>query len=188
MNNYRCFIAIEIPDHVKKMLAGVQKSLRTWPVRVKWVEEQNFHLTLKFLGDVPVEKIQTITSVLFDVCSRYKEWQINLKGIGAFPDFSNPRVIWAGIQDLEKGLLKIWSDLEKALESVGFSREKRNFSPHLTLGRVKEGPARGLADEIKRIQPLDVTIPVNEIKLMKSKLSPKGPEYFCINSFYLQEH
>ncbi len=187
MQTHRCFIAIDIPDQAKKVLADVQKKLKVWPARVKWVEEQNFHLTLKFLGDVSVEKIEQIESVLLDICPRYKKGLINLNGFGAFPNTSNPRVIWAGIQDVNRGLVKIWTDLEKSLEKLGFPKEARRFSPHLTLGRVKE-PADGLASAIQSLQHLGISVPVREIKLMNSRLSRNGPEYSCINSFFLQEH
>ncbi|HWI54690.1 MAG TPA: RNA 2',3'-cyclic phosphodiesterase, partial [Desulfobacteria bacterium] len=146
-----------------------------------------FHLTLKFLGDVPIDKTLQIESVLLDICPNHKDFQIMLQGIGAFPNISDPRVIWAGIRDENKLLVKIWSELESGLDKLGFSREKRGFSPHLTLGRVKE-PTAGLTDMIQPLQNFNITVPVKEIKLMSSRLSRNGPEYSCINSFILQEH
>lgn len=187
MQTKRCFIAIDLPEHVKEILAQLQQSLRVWPARVKWVEQRNFHLTLKFLGEVPSETVQSVENVISEICSRHIRREIFLNGIGAFPNAANPRVLWVGIRDVQKNLTEIWSELENNLAKHGFDREERQFSPHLTLGRVKE-PAAGLAALIRGLQPVNIVIPVDEIKLMESRLSGKGPEYSCITSFYLQEH
>lgn len=189
MDKYRCFIAIDIHDDIKKALVQIQNQLKLWPARIKWVEEKNFHLTLKFLGDVQVNVIPQIAKVLESISCQHTRWETVLSGIGAFPDNRSPKVIWLGIKEPRQGLINLWEDIESGLDKLGFARERRRFSPHLTMGRVKEDqPPDGLIEAIKEIKFDALVFPVNEIKLMKSELSRTGPEYSCINSFYLQEH
>lgn len=189
MDKYRCFVAIGIPDQVKKALAEIQKDLRAWPARVKWVEEKNFHLTLKFLGDVGELQIRDIEAGLVKACSRRRQFEILVSGLGAFPNARNPKVIWAGIQDPRKHLYSLWSDIEHELVRLGFAAETKHFSPHLTLGRIKDTkPAPGLGEILRSLQIKSHEIPVTEVKLMRSVLSRSGPEYSCLRSVFLQEH
>ncbi len=189
MNSYRCFIAIDLPKTVKKDLAGIQKRFSSWPTRVKWVEEQNFHLTLKFLGDVSELQIQVLEAGLEKVSSVHRKCQIKISGLGAFPGLKNPKVIWAGVEDLNRDLYLLWSGIEKELAGMGFAPEEKPFSPHLTLGRVKDPrPAPGFREIIQTLELKNYLIPVTEIRLMRSQLSRTGPVYSCFRSFPLQEH
>ncbi|WP_418790654.1 RNA 2',3'-cyclic phosphodiesterase [Phosphitispora sp. TUW77] len=189
MDKYRCFIAIDLPGDLKKDLARVQAEMRSWPVRVKWVEEQNFHLTLKFLGDIDRPFLKEISSSLEKVSLQHQKFSFSISGLGAYPSLSRPKVIWAGVRDNKKCLYRIWTDIESEMVKLGLPAEKRKFSPHLTLGRVKElMPAPGLDDILPGLPLGDREAVVSEIKLMRSTLSRSGPEYFCISSFTLQEH
>lgn len=186
---YRCFIAIDIPGTVKSNLMDIQKKLKSWPAKVKWVAEQNFHLTLKFLGDVSVRKIPDMVKLLEMIGQSHKRWEISLSGIGAFPHSRNPRVVWVGIDDPRGNLLRLRDNIEAECMKVGFARETKGFSPHLTLGRVKETAATPGFGEIMNLVPgFNYRVPVREFKLMRSVLTSAGPEYSCINSFFLQEH
>lgn len=189
MDKLRCFIAIDLPDNLKREMVHIQERLKLWPARVKWIEEKNFHLTIKFLGDVPVNLISQIEEILNGISYQHKSWEVVLSEIGAFPNNRFPKVIWSGIKDSRQGLIKLWEDTEEGLEKLGFEKERRRFSPHLTLGRIKEDqPPGGFREIIEDIKLDNLLFPINKIKLMKSQLSRTGPEYSCINSFYLQEH
>jgi len=189
LDKYRCFIAVDLPSDLKKDLARVQAGIGAWRARVKWVEEKNFHLTLKFLGDVELPLLERIGAGLEKVSLQHYKFDFVISGLGAYPSLKNPRVIWAGVHDNEKGLHLIWEDIESEMVKLGLPAEERMFSPHLTLGRVKDSTsAPGLDKVIHHLSLDDRIVPVTEIKLMRSRLSRSGPEYFCISSFVLQEH
>lgn len=189
MDKYRCFIAVDLPGELKKDLARLQAGMRAWRVRVKWVEEKNFHLTLKYLGDVELPLLERIGAGLEKVSLQHHKFDFVVSGLGAYPSLRSPRVIWAGVHDKEKGLHLIREDIESEMVKLGLPAEERKFSPHLTLGRVKEVRSAPGLDDVVHHLTLDARIvPVTEIKLMRSRLSRSGPEYFCISSFVLQEH
>ena len=156
MDTYRCFVAIDLPAGLKKELADIQRGLAGWPAKVKWVEERNFHLTLKFLGDITHSQVEVIAE---------------------------------GLRDPGGGLTRLRSDIEAVLGGQGFAPETKPFSPHLTLGRVKDfKPVPGLPEIMQSLVLEDYPASVPEIKLMSSKLSKSGPEYSCLRLFILQEH
>ncbi|PKM48003.1 MAG: RNA 2',3'-cyclic phosphodiesterase [Firmicutes bacterium HGW-Firmicutes-8] len=189
MDTYRCFVAIDLPAGLKKELADIQRGLAGWPAKVKWVEERNFHLTLKFLGDITHSQVEVIAEGLKIVTARHKKFTFVISGLGAFPSIRNAKVIWAGIRDTGGGLTRLRSDIEAVLGGQGFAPETKPFSPHLTLGRVKDlKPVPGLPEIMQSLVLEDCPASVPEIKLMSSKLSKSGPEYSCLRLFILQEH
>ncbi|PKM83128.1 MAG: RNA 2',3'-cyclic phosphodiesterase [Firmicutes bacterium HGW-Firmicutes-14] len=188
MEKYRCFVAFDLPGPAKEYLSEIQEKLKQWPYKVKWVEKKNFHLTLKFLGDITANQVTVLESGLREAFSRCPGGLISTAAPGAFPTVRNPKVIWMGITDPDRVLYELWSVVEKEAVRQGFPAENRSFSPHLTLGRVRERSGPGLDGLIEKIDFPEKSIPVTEIKLMKSRLSHSGPEYSCLNSFILQEH
>ncbi len=189
MDKYRCFIAIDLPAGVKAELTRMQKGFASWPVKVKWVEEQNLHLTLKFLGDVTGPQIADLQAGLAKVSLAHRRFKISIRGFGAFPGTRNPKVIWAGIDDPKQELEQLWLGIEDELAGRGFNPEVRPFSPHLTLGRVKDPrPGPGFQSILPNLGIAGCLVPVTEIKLMESRLSRSGPTYTCLQSFALQEH
>lgn len=195
MEKYRCFVAVDLPDKVKEALAAMQEELKVWPGSVKWVEQRNFHLTLKFLGDITGPVIKEVQSALEKAAGPHTCFTVYMTGAGAFPSVRNPRVIWAGIDDPGRKLGKLWTDIERVLVKNGFEPEKKSFSPHLTLGRVKDmqppnerKDRHGMGDILKKLHGVRYPVPVSEIKLVKSRLFRSGPEYSCLASCFLQEH
>lgn len=171
----RLFIAVPIPEGMKKSLAVLQTS---WKVRthgVRWVRPEGLHITLKFLGNVPEERIQAVKEAMSKALLGFTPFEVRVKGVGAFPSLRNPRVLWVGVEDEGRKLKEIFKALEKALERLGFPREDRPFSPHLTLGRVKEKGDFGFLNESSDLDfgPLLV----KEVILFKSDLKPEGAEY-----------
>src|ERR1043166_7801774 len=130
----RCFIGIALPDPVRGLLVRVQEALRRADADVKWVEEENLHLSMKFLGNVTDEQVARLTELLTIEAARWPAMKLTYAGVGTFPDRGDPRVVWAGATgDLEK-LAGLAAAVERAAEQVGVPREGRPFVAHLTLG------------------------------------------------------
>ncbi len=174
----RCFIAVSLPGPLKRAIGDVIGKLRESGADIKWVPDENLHLTLKFLGETETERVDEIKNMLRKKLSHYAPFYIRIGGVGHFPGGKNPRVIWVGIE--EPGMLEdIYRDVENAMEKLGYPREERPFSPHLTIGRVRS-PKR-VAEAIKRLEEFrsmsfDEFV-VKEVTLMKSELKPGGAEY-----------
>lgn len=167
----RTFIAIEIPKNIKNKLYNSFNKERERTEGVKWVEEKNLHITLKFMGEIEENKIPLISEVLEEVQDKFKTFEVYLKEAGAFPDLRFPRVLWVGIHPEEK-IKEIFDFVEKKLEKTGIPREKRNFHPHITVARVKK---RGKINFEKKNFGDDFKI--KKIVLFKSELNPEGPVY-----------
>ena len=135
----RAFIAVELPDEVKKELASIQQELERASADVKWVKTENIHLTLKFLGNVDDDKIEKIKALLDKIASSHEKFEATLFKVGAFPKLEYPRVIWVGIDKGCNLAEEIAFKIENECERIGFAKENRPFSAHLTLGRVRSG-------------------------------------------------
>jgi len=178
----RSFIAIELTEEIKDKLSKIQDELKKSNADVKWVDPKNIHLTLKFLGDVEEKRLEDIKRILKRISEKYKEFSIELHQIGAFPKISSPRVIWIGIEKGKLELSQFFLELEDELKNIGFKKEEREFSAHITIGRVRSGLNRiKLIEEIKKISSAPkLNSSVNKITLFKSTLTPKGPIYEVI--------
>lgn len=170
----RLFIAVPIPQGMREALEGLQASWKARTQGVRWVRPEGLHITLKFLGNVPEERLQAIKEAMETALSGLAPFEVRVKGVGAFPSLRNPRVLWVGVEDEEGKLKGVFKALEKALQKLGFPREERPFSPHLTLGRVKgRGDFSFLEGSGFDFGPLLV----KEVILFKSDLKPEGAEY-----------
>ena len=159
-NAVRAFIAIDLPEDTRQALSRATGGLRTVAERgVRWVDSRNLHLTLKFLGDVPLGKLDPIQHVLMETASKRVPFTVQPDGLGSFPPRGRPRVIWVGIHPPED-LAALAKDLEQRLIPLGFAAEARPFAAHMTIGRVRDD-----------IQPM-------EIKAMQMALSARSAEEF----------
>jgi len=179
----RSFIAIELPEEVKEGLARLRKKLeRREHIFVKWVDPGGIHLTLKFLGNVPVKRVTEITEAMEEVAAENPPFHLEISGLDAFPNLKQVRVFWVGIGgELEK-LSQLQQSIDSALASLGFAREARPFVPHLTLARIREGASAlerksfgDLVGSTNFEEKYHVT--VEAISLMKSQLTPAGAIY-----------
>lgn len=136
INMKRIFIAVKIDagENLLNMISDLKAGLKE--ERVKWTETDNFHITLAFLGDTEETKIKAINNMLMATCEGFGEFEIIIKGAGVFKKFSDPRILWTGIEDSGK-LNKLYNCIKSGLKDTGISLEERTFSPHLTLGRIK---------------------------------------------------
>lgn len=179
----RAFIAVELPEETKAELGRLSEKLKlTKNPACKTVGAGVMHLTLRFLGNVPVEKIEDIKSAILEAAKDTKAFRLKLKDVGCFPDVQRPRVIWVGLDGEVDNLLSFQKRLESALGKLGFPEEGRDFTPHLTLARVRDNcsPAerRRLGEAVRGLDyrpGLEFT--VNHIALIRSVLKPQGPEY-----------
>ena len=179
----RIFIAVEVqPATTREQIYKILLALRETHADVKWVEKENLHITLKFLGETPEEKLPEIKKMLENLLADKKKFNISLGRIGAFPDTAHPRVIWLGVSEGSRNVGEIAKGIDAQLHAMGFCEEKRAFSSHITLGRVRGSKhLKNLTDKIEALNhSTDETagrFVVNHISIMESKLSPRGPEY-----------
>jgi 2'-5' RNA ligase len=175
----RSFIAIDLPDYVRRQLETLVQQLRKSNAQVGWVRIEGIHLTLKFLGNVAPELIEEIKPVLAGIALQTPPIHIEPAGCGAFPTIKSPRVIWAGLRGQIGPLAELARRVETAMVPFGFEPEGRPFKPHLTLGRVK---GRQRIEALQQIlfthrdftaEPFDAT----EVVLYKSDLRPDGARY-----------
>jgi len=175
----RLFIAIEIPDEIKKEMVKVQEQLRKANVDASWTRVEGMHLTLKFLGEVPETKITEIVSGLQSATEGISQLRLEVKGVGTFPNPRNARVVWIGLSGDTGKLTKLQEAVEDAMACIGLARDERKFTAHLTLGRIRHVRSRdqwlaGLAELSNRSLPgFDATA----VSLMKSELKPSGAVY-----------
>jgi RNA 2',3'-cyclic 3'-phosphodiesterase len=181
--NLRCFIAIGIPEQLQREISECIEILKKHNADIKWVRPENLHLTIKFLGNTPGLLLPNIHESLTRVVSTYEPFYITIYGTGMFPNKKYPRVIWAGVHD--SGRIKpLMERVDGSMSLLGFKKEDRAFSPHLTLGRVRS--QRGMimfVDELDTFKEKEFgAMPVDRILIMKSDLTPKGPEYACVHT------
>jgi len=176
----RVFIAIDIDKEVQQRLAEIQGKLQKCDADVRWVAPENIHLTLRFLGYV--SHPESIFKATEDSVCDIEPFKLFLSKIGVFPDLKRPRVIWAGIKE-SKILSVISQNLSGHLEQCGFPEEKRDYRPHLTLGRMRSTKNKErLIRAIKANENWDGgTLMVEKIKVMKSILKPEGAQYSSLH-------
>src|SRR5262249_20105479 len=135
-NRMRTFIAIEMPKQIKAALARLQQDLRRAQADVSWTRQENFHLTLRFLGEVEERRLEALKQVCAESAAEFAPFTLRLGGAGVFPNLRRPRVLWAGLAGDVEIAAALQRRLEAGLVSIGFAPEDKAFSPHLTIGRV----------------------------------------------------
>jgi 2'-5' RNA ligase len=187
----RLFVACELPAEMKAALVSLQEALRKKGApRLRWVRPEGIHLTLKFLGAVPQEKVAAICEALAPTVQGIPPLALSLAEVGTFGGRRGARVVWVGTQGDLEPLARLQQRVEKALEPLGFPAERRAFSPHLTLARV---PDRAGSDERQTVWELAKTIEgpsasaviIDELSLMRSILGPGGAVYERVAAFPL---
>ena len=188
----RLFFAVAIDAAARAAVLDIRDVVRreTGRTQVKWVEEENVHLSLKFLGDTPSDRVPRITDVACEVAERHSAFHFALRGVGAFPDARAPRVIWIGLSAGCEPMAALATDLERSLAQAALAElEGRPFAAHLTLGRVRE-PLRddALAEAIGVASELEAgRVRCDHLLLMRSELSRQGPTHSVLRRFDLPE-
>jgi len=175
----RLFIAVDVTEEIQAAVAERAARLREANCDVGWVRPENFHLTLKFLGEAPDAQLDDIKAALDLVALSRAPFEMELRGMGCFPERGAPRVVWVGSGAGRDGLTVVASDVEDAMEDLGFPRERREFAAHLTIGRVRS--SRG-AERLRRLVDAEADAgfgrcAVDEIRLYKSTLASGGSIY-----------
>jgi len=187
----RLFIALELSESTRTQLTQFQKEIRSILKTVSWVKPGSMHLTLKFLGEVPEEQIPAIGEALDKSLEGISAFDLEVRGSGVFPNWSGPRVLWAGIAQGEPAVKTMAERIKNGMEPLGFKKEPYPFVPHLTLGRVK-GRLGGEKERAEKIfwekKGLHFGIQhVSEVILMQSTLTPQGAVYKKIKNRRLKE-
>ncbi len=184
----RVFIAISIPDPVLDGFGEVQTGIRRHGFKIRWVRPESIHLTLKFLGDILAADIAGVRQTLVETVSLFPPLTLCAKGVGVFPGIKRPRVIWVGLGGETAPLGRLQKALEDGLAAIGFPKETRPFTGHLTLGRFKGrvDPSR-LGDAIVHSHLFESpAFKVREIHLIQSRLKPGGAQYTRLFSVNLE--
>lgn len=175
----RAFVAVLLDDAVRAALARAVEQLRAVARDVAWVAPANFHLTLKFLGEVPETRLAELTAALAAAAAPLASFGLDVQGLGAFPSLTRPRVIWAGTGEGAPALAALAARVEAALEPLGFPPEARPWSGHVTLGRVRVPrlqPALAAALRAGAAHPFG-RLAVVRVSLMQSQLARSGARY-----------
>ena len=182
----RLFVAVDLPADLRARLGAIQEALRPAPLHVRWARAGGIHLTLKFLGEVAAERLETVEAALREAGRGIRPFRLEAAGVGTFPEGGLPRVIWVGVCGDLEALTRLHEEIDRALEGIGFPAEERDYHPHLTLGRVK-GPGRGdWRSHIARSAHAPAgAFSVEEYVLFESRLGPQGPAYNALAGFPL---
>ena len=193
MEQVRSFIAIELPNGLRAELTQLQARLKLdKPPRVKWLDPYSIHLTLKFLGNVAVDRLGEITTTMEAAAQGISPFRLEVGGLGVFPNLRRVQVAWVGLSGEVDKLALLQQRIESNLAHLGFTPESRPFTPHLTLARLRNGTS---LDERQRFGQLiastrfevSYTIEVDAISLMRSQLTREGAIHSRISSVGLKK-
>jgi len=190
MNTIRAFIAFKLPDRILEFIREIQKELKNRGLKLKWVKPESIHLTLKFLGDIPCDRIDSIETAIQVSAEGLHSISLIAGSIGVFPNLSRPRVVWIGI-DGEIDILKGFQEkLDENLVKAGFQAEKRSYKGHLTIGRVRKTPnLENLKTAVRDFFEYETEpFQADEVILFQSDLKPEGAVYTGLKSFRFPGH
>ena len=179
MSSVRCFVALDVSGAIREALGEVACVLRRRVNDVRWVRPEGVHLTLKFLGDVDRTRLGDIGEGLLRGV-KGPPIALELASLGGFPRRDRARVVWVGLNGDLEALGRLQGEVEAALEGVGFQRERRDFSPHLTLGRARRSPV-----EVPDVPIPELSFEGSVVSLMESRLQTGGAVYVPIDEFQL---
>lgn len=181
----RSFLAIELDEELVPKILDVQKEFKKTNANIKYVPSQNMHFTLKFFGNIDLDMVDDISSVVEKVIKNYSSFDLNIKNCGCFPNKKVIKVLWLGLEE-GSPIKNLQKDLDKKFRILGFKKEK-NFISHLTIGRVKSPKnKKEIREAIEKLENIEIgQMTVSRICLKKSTLTPQGPIYEDIKVFEL---
>jgi 2'-5' RNA ligase len=190
LEHVRAFIAVPASEEVRDQVRDVAGGLRWTGADVKWVEPENVHITLKFLGDIPLDDVDRLKTALHEGLKGRRAFDLRVAKTGCFPGGRRaPRVVWMGLEGDIDCLRDIASAVEDLCAGLGFAREERSFKAHLTIGRVRRGSGKlkELAEAVDSVGFNPLKLRVDRVNLVRSRLSPKGPTYTVLESVALDD-
>lgn len=187
----RIFVGITPPAPVSRQLRKLLKELKRkhWPV--KWIEVKNLHFTLVFLGELEKERLVEVARIVGQGCNQVNQFTLKVKGLGCFPDYFQPRVIWLGLRGDLKALVKLQKTLRSKLTKSDFSLDERPFQPHVTLGRIKQArfkERKEIGRQLRglKIKEIAAAWPVKKVEIYQSRTLSEGPVYQLMKEFKLK--
>jgi len=187
----RLFVAIPIPEPVRDEIIRVQQELQPLVPRAvaRWARSDQFHLTLRFLGDVLADGVEDLKQSVNAVCRNARPLSLRAEGVGFFPNLRSPRVVWVGINDRAGRLVDLQKQIEAAVGPFSPEPGEKNFTGHATLGRLKNPRPADIRDLASRAQSLEKRLfgewTAHEIEIIRSELSPAGARYTSLAAFRL---
>lgn len=177
--NIRAFLAVTISPAVQAGAASLIDKLAKRTSGVKWVAPENLHITIKFFGDIRVEATHAISRAASQVASQLDPFEIVVSGAGAFPDMNRARTVWLGVSQGREPFIELAQAIDEPLAELGYPPERRQFHPHLTIGRVRGRQTDGtLASLLEELHECHIGVSyVEEIVLLSSTLDRSGPTY-----------
>ena len=191
MEQIRSFIAIELPGDLKLAISRLQEQLKSGSrAPAKWVNPENTHLTLKFLGNIDIAVVDNIQSALREAARGIPAIKLGAEGLGTFLNSNRVQVVWVGLTGELDKLQKLQQRIDKELSPLGFPAEKRAFSPHLTIARLRDRATVNDRQDIGRLVEetnfeSGLVFYVNSVNLMESQLTREGPIYSMLGSVNL---
>lgn len=177
----RLFVAVNLPSAEKKRLALLLDTLQKSEASVRWLDAESLHITMKFLGDVA--DAASLNDALDRAAASVPPFDLEIAGFGAFPSPSRPRIFWLGVQAPPQ-LLELQRNIEAELEKLGYAREDRPFSPHITMGRARNGQRveRAAMDRMTSQVEYKTVLAVRSVDLMRSHLGQSGARYELLHA------
>jgi 2'-5' RNA ligase len=184
--SWRLFIAIELPLRVRRTLSDHILHLREAvpEVSASWAHEENLHLTVKFLGDTELTRVEALSQAIQLAANTVDPFEINIESRGAFPPKGQPRVLWIGVEDPSGQLASLHRKLEDECARAGFARARRPFRPHLTIARIRNPRGtRGLLQVHKEMSLDGQTFRASQLLLIRSELRSEGSRHTAIERY-----
>jgi 2'-5' RNA ligase len=184
MARLRTFIAIDLGSAIREHCVALQETLARGGAEVKWVETENLHLTLLFLGEVHERDVTEVCRAVTRVCAGVAPFELRVEGVGCFPNARRPRIVWAGVTAGVQEVVALHDALEVPLLEMGcYRREERQYNPHITLGRTRgdhagDGLAKAVAGQTSW---KGGETEVREVRVLSSELLPDGPVYTVLS-------
>jgi 2'-5' RNA ligase len=184
MPRIRTFIAVDLDPAIRQRTVALQESLARSAAEVKWVEPENLHVTLLFLGEVEDRQVHEVCRAVTACCAEQEAFTLTVGGVGAFPNLRRPRTLWVGLGLGTQQMVSLHDALEEVLLDLGcYRREERGYTPHVTLGRLRSDR---VDDDLIRALTKNAAwqageMQVAEVQVMSSQMSPKGPLYTAMS-------
>lgn len=185
----RLFYGIFVPEHLREIMCQAQDGLRKGQCHVKWVERENLHITLRFIGDVPREQVSEYVEAGRRAARRCEPFEADIVGVGAFPHPGRPKVLWTGVNRGKQQVERVYQALSDELKEAGLAEpEERPFTAHCTLGRVRSKNTGKLTQILGRAEGAEIgSMRCDAFSLIASKLTCSGPVYTAVEQFALGE-
>jgi 2'-5' RNA ligase len=173
----RLFIAVTLPENIRHELIAIQKKLIQTNLKIAWVPLENLHLTVVFLGDMPVSKVAQVKASMDEACAKLKVFSVPVKGVGTFGWSAHPRVVWAGFEHPSLGLLN--ARLVESLKKRDLPFDEKTFLPHISLGRIKDaGNVRDFMASISKLKEKSFgVVNIDDVVLFRGHHDSKGSSY-----------